>query len=237
MTPFDTIRQRAAGRKGGAEVLAGLLPAVMSRRQLAELGDDRVLAEMARRIFCAGFNWTVIDRKWPDFEEAFLGFAPRRLLSQPPEFWDSLTSDRRIVRNGQKIMAVGGNARFIADIAAEHGSFGRFLADWPATDQMGLLELLGRRGARLGGNTGQYFLRFIGWDGVILSPDVAACLRDAGLDIALPPTSKRDRAKIQAQFNEWAAQSKLPYTHLSRICAMSIGDNLPVERLRAYLEE
>ena len=237
MTPFDTIRQRAAQRKGGDDVLAGLLPAVMSRPQLAEVGDDRVLAEMARRIFCAGFNWTVIDRKWPGFEEAFLGFEPRRLLVQAPEFWDRLTSDTRVVRKGQKIMAVGDNARFIADIAAEHGSFGRFLAGWPATDQVGLLDLLARRGSRLGGNTGQYFLRFVGWDGFILSPDVAACLRYAGLEIAQPPTSKKDRAKAQAQFNEWAAESKLPYTHLSRICAMSIGDNLPVERLRAYMED
>jgi hypothetical protein len=71
----------------------------------------------------------------------------------------------------------------------------------------------------------------------MLSPDVVRCLRDAGLDIAEAPTSKRDLAKIQQQFNASADAAKLPYTHLSRICAMSIGENYPVERLEAYVGE
>ena len=103
--------------------------------------------------------------------------------------------------------------------------------------QFGLLALLASRGSRLGGNTGQYLLRFLGKDGFMLSPDVVRCLRDAGLDIAEAPTSKRDLAKIQQQFNAWADATKLPYTHLSRICAMSIGENYPVERLEAYMGE
>jgi 3-methyladenine DNA glycosylase Tag len=131
-------------------------------------------------------------------------------------------------------MSVAHNARFVTDIAREHGSFGRFLADWAAADQVGLLALLAKRGSRLGGNTGPYFLRFIGKDGYMLSRDVVTCLRDAGLDIAETPTSKRDRARIQDQFNTWAKETKLPYMHLSRICAMSVGENYPVERLQTY---
>jgi 3-methyladenine DNA glycosylase Tag len=234
---FDAIRARAAERKGGEAALARLLPKVASAKELAALRDDRVLAEMTKRIFCSGFAWTVIEKKWPGFEAAFLGFDPPGLLSQTPEFWDALTADSRIVRNGQKIMSVATNAGFIADIAAEHGSFGSFLAGWPATDQIGLLALLVSRGSRLGGNTGQYLLRFLGKDGFMLSRDVVWCLRDAGLDIAEAPTSKRDLAKIQQQFNAWADATKLPYTHLSRICAMSIGENHPVERLEAYMSE
>lgn len=237
MVAFTVIRARAAARKGGDAALSALLPRVMPPDQLAQLGDDRSLSEMTKRIFCAGFAWTVIDKKWPDFEEAFLGFDPRRLLSQPPDFWDRLASDRRIVRNGQKIAAVGKNARFVADIAEQHESFARFLAAWPVTEQVGLLDLLAKRGARLGGQTGQYFLRFIGKDGFVLSRDVVLCLRDAGLDIAEDPTSKRDLAKIQAQLNAWAEETGLPYTHLSRICAMSIGENHPPERLHLYLGE
>jgi len=135
------------------------------------------------------------------------------------------------VRNPQKIAAVQANARFVADIAREHGSFGKFLAQWPANEQVGLLDLLGKRGARLGGRTGQYFLRFIGKDGFVTSSDVVACLRDAGLDIAENPTSKKDLRKVQDQFNAWAAETGLPLTHLSRICAMSIGDNYSAEAL------
>ncbi|HTC11213.1 MAG TPA: DNA-3-methyladenine glycosylase I [Acetobacteraceae bacterium] len=234
MPAFQTIRARAAKRKGGDTALAKLLPKVATTAELTALPDDRVLSEMTRRVFSAGFAWAVIEKKWPGFESAFLGFDPPRLLRQPPEFWDKLTSDAHIVRNGQKIMSVAKNARFITEIAAEHGSFGRFLANWPATDQAGLLALLAKRGSRLGGNTGQYFLRFIGKDGFMLSRDVVACLRDAGLDIAVTPTSRRDLTKIQDQFNTWAKETKLPYTHLSRICAMSIGENHPVERLQAY---
>src|SRR5262245_58861435 len=232
MTPFKTIRARAAKRKGGEAALAALLPKVASPKVLAGLGEDRVLADLTKRIFSAGFVWSVIEAKWPGFEAAFLGFAPKRLLAQPDEFWEGLAGDQRIVRNPQKIMAVRTNAQLVADIAEEHGSFGKFLAQWPAEDQIGLLDLLAKRGARLGGHTGQYFLRFIGKDGFVTSTDVVACLRDAGLDISEKPSSKRDLRKIQDQFNAWARETGLSYTHLSRICALSIGENYDAETLR-----
>ena len=233
MTSFKAIRARAAKRKGGDKALAALLPKVTGQKALARLTDDRVLAEMAKRIFSAGFVWSVIEKKWPEFEAAFLGFEPPRLLLQPDEFWEGLAGDKRIVRHPQKIMAVHGNARFVADIAREHGSFGKFLAQWPVDDQAGLLDVLAKRGVRLGARTGQYFLRFIGKDCFVTSTDVVACLRDAGLDISQNPTSKRDLGKIQAQFNAWAQETGLPLTHLSRICAMSIGENYDPETLRS----
>ena len=145
---FKRIRERAAKRKGGEKVLTSLLPKKPNNKALARLPDDRVLSEMAARVFSAGFVWSVIDQKWPGFEEAFLEFNPKRPLFQPAEFWEKLASDKRIVRNPQKIMAVRDNACFVADIAREHGSFGKFLAQWPVSDQVGLLDLLGKRGAR-----------------------------------------------------------------------------------------
>ena len=68
-------------------------------------------------------------------------------------------------------------------------------------------------------------LRFVGWDGFVTSKDVVACLRDAGLDIAEEVKSKGDLAKVQAQFNTWAKETGLPYAHLSRICALSVGED------------
>ena len=176
--PFKRIRERAAKRKGGEKVLASLLPKKPNNKALAKLPDDRVLSEMAARVFSAGFVWSVIDQKWPGFEEAFLEFNPKRLLFQPAEFWEKLASDKRIVRNPQKIRSVRDNARFVSEIAAEHGSFGKFLANWPADDQAGLLEVFAKRGSRLGGFSGQYLLRFLGWDAFVLSGDVLLCLRD-----------------------------------------------------------
>jgi len=230
-TSFKTIRARAEKRKGGPKALLKLLPPKPDAKKLAKLGDDRMLAEMTRRLFSAGFAWSVIEAKWAGFEKAFLGFKTAKLLFQPDDFWHDLTNNTAIVRNGAKIMAVRDNAAFVTEIAREHGSFGKFLSNWPSSDEAGLLELLTKRGSRLGGNTGMMFLRFIGWDGFVTSRDVVACLRDAGLDIGAEVKSKRDLAKVQEQFNAWARETGLPCLHISRICAMSIGDNYEASRL------
>jgi 3-methyladenine DNA glycosylase Tag len=235
MIPFKTIRARAEQRKGGAKALARLLPPKPNLDALAELRDDRVLAEMTKRVFSAGFAWSVIEAKWPGFEEAFLGFEPGPLSLKPDKFWDGLTKDGRIVRNAAKIMSVRANASFVREIAKEHGSFGKMLASWPPSDEIGLLGLLAKRGSRLGGNTGQMLLRFLGWDAFVMSKDVIACLRDAGIDLGEEVKSKRDLAKVQAQFNDWAKETGLPYVHISRICAMSIGENYAAEVLASRI--
>lgn len=235
MTDFARIRARAAKRKGGEDVLKSLLPAVAPQTALADVPDDRILAEMAKRIFSACFVWSVIEAKWPGFEEAFLGFQPKALLFQPDEFWHDLAKDTRIVRNPQKIRSVRDNAAFVDHVAKEHGSFGKFLSAWPADDQIGLLDLMAKRGSRLGGKTGQYFLRFIGYDGFVTSSDMVLALRDAGLDIGEQATSKGDLKKIQTQVNDWVKATKLPRVHISRILAMSVGENYPAEKLQAYM--
>ena len=231
MKSFKTIRERAEKRKGGAKALAALLPAKPDVKALAKLGDDRALAEMARRVFCAGFVWSVIEAKWDGFEAAFLKFDPKKLRMKDDAFWDALTRDTRIVRNGAKITSVRRNAEFVHEVAKEHGSFGKMLAQWPPSDEVGLLEMLSKRGDRLGGRSGQMLLRFLGYDAFMTSDDVVACLRDAGLEIAANVTSKRDLAKVQAQFNVWAKETGLSYTQLSRICALSIGENYDARQL------
>ena len=232
---FKRIQERAAKRKGGEKVLASLLPKKPNKKALAKLPDDRILSDMAARIFSAGFVWSVIDKKWPGFEEALLGFNPKRLLFQPAEFWERLASDKRIVRHAGKIKAVRDNAKFVTEIAHEHGSFGKFLAAWPADDQVGLLEFLGKRGSRLGGFSGQYFLRFLGWDAFVLQNDVLMCLRDSGVEIGTG-TSKKDLRAVQTQLNAWANESGLPISHVSRICALSIGENHAVARLKEIMQ-
>ena len=229
---FATIRARAEKRKGGAAALAELLPKPTDNAALARTPDDRVLAEMTRRIFCSGFVWRVIDQKWPGFQQAFLGFSPKRLCFEPDEFWERLARDQRIVRNGAKIAAVRENAFFVSRVAKEHDSFARFLAAWPPDDEIGLLAFLARNGARLGGMTGQYFLRFIGWDAFILSRDVVAALREAGVGISDKANSKRDLAAAQAAFNAWARETGLDHARLSRICAMSAGENYDARIIR-----
>jgi 3-methyladenine DNA glycosylase Tag len=235
MSTFAKIRTRAAKRKGGEDVLRSLLGPAPDNATVAKVSDDRVLSTIAQRVFSAGFVWSVIENKWPGFEEAFLGFEPKRLLFQPDDFWYDLASDKRIVRNPQKIKSVKENAAFVERMSKEHGGFGKFLSRWPKDDQIGLTAYLGKHGSRLGGNTGQYFLRWIGWDAFIISRDLVAALRDSGLDLAENPTSKRDLARIQEQMNAWAEETGLPYRHLSRILSMSIGENHPPEVLKEYM--
>ena len=223
MVSFQPIYERAAERKGGEAALLGMLQSrPKTADQLAAIPDDRYLAEMTRRVFSAGFVWRVIDNKWANFEEAFHRFdidANRYMIDEELE---ALTSNAAIVRNGQKIFTVRENAKFIAEIRAEYGGFGRFVGDWPLTDQIGLWDLLKKRGKRLGGMTTQYFLRFMGKDSLILSRDGMAALVQAGVVDSDKGSSKKDRRAIQAVFNGWHEETGLSYTDLSRIAAMSI---------------
>ena len=225
MSGFEDIRLRAESRKGGARALKAMLPTVATKKQLIELGDDRYLAMMTKSINQAGFSWKVIENKWPSFEEAFLGFDPRKLSYLSPEQWEAFTSDKRVVRNWQKIKALQDNVFFVQDESRRSGGFGQFIADWSVEDQIGLMAYLKKHGSRLGGQSALWFLRRVGKDCFIPARDVVVLLRSIGLDIAENPTSKRDLAKIQAQFNEWHIETGLPYSHLSRIAACSVGDN------------
>jgi hypothetical protein len=100
-----------------------------------------------------------------------------------------------------------------------------FIADWPVTDQIGLMAHLKKHGSRLGGQSAVWFLRRVGKDCFILSRDVVTCLKASGLDIAEQPSSKRDLVKVQDQFNKWHEETGLPISHLSRIAACSMGEN------------
>ena len=49
-------------------------------------------------------------------------------------------------------------------------------------------------------------------------------------------TSKKDLKAAQVQINAWAKESGLPITHVSRICALSIGENYDVARLKEIMQ-
>ena len=227
LTPFKNILKLAEQRKGGKKALEKLVANHMplSERKLSNISDDRYLAKMTQCVFNAGFNWKVIQNKWEGFEDAFHGFNPRGLVHMPPEKWEAYLEDTRIVRNWIKIQSVLANAHFLIEDADQHGSFGKFFAKWPVNDQVGLMDYLKKNGSRLGGNTGMYFIRFMGKDGFILSQDVVARLKASGLEIKDQPSSKKDLMACQEAFNTWHEETGMPYMSLSRICGMSIGEN------------
>ena len=220
---FSDFHDQASRRKGGPDAVTAMLPRLPAPGLLAAMGDDRYLSELTRCIFKAGFVWRVIENKWQGFETAFHGFVPAYWQQVPPEVLEQLALDERIVRNMQKIRTVPENARMIMDAAREHGSFGQFLAQWPSDDQVGLLMYLKRNGTRLGGNTAQYFLRRVGWDGFILSHDVTTALTRAGI-LDASPTSQKGLNQAQQAFNQWHRETGLPISHLSRIVSFTVDN-------------
>ncbi len=224
MKDFAQIYLAAVNRKGGEDQLQSLLPQIMPLHQICSQADDRVLSIMTKCIFQAGFRWKVVDQKWPDFETVFKQFNPKILELLSAEDLELLAKDARIIRNMQKIVTVPQNAQWINEVADEHGSFARYLSQWPTSNAIELLKLFKKRGARLGGNTGQRVLRLLGIDSFILSPDVLQALRQADIGLYGNATAMKDMKLIQSAFNAWHQDTQLPYTHISKILAYSVGD-------------
>lgn len=221
MQSFAELWEIAASRKGGTEALEALLPLPKSPEVLEQTPDSRLLSAMSRRVFQAGFNWALVDKKWPDHEAAFHDFDIHRCAFLSEEDLDALTRDPRIVRHFKKIQSVRDNANLLVALAKEHGSAAHFIAAAPDEEYVTLLDYFEKNGSRLGGVTLQIFLRDIGKDGFILSKDVVVALQREGV-ITGKGTSKRERKAAQEAFNSWRTESKRPFAHISRVLAFTV---------------
>jgi len=218
---FTTILDTARARQGAAAIEARL-PQPKSASELAQTPDDRYLSQMSLRVFRAGLKHSLVDAKWPAFEEVFEGFDPRRIRAMPDEALEKLLADTRLIRHWGKLKSVRDNAAAMLAVGAEFGSVGAWLGTWPGSDIIGLWEALGRRFSQMGGNSGPTFLRMVGKDTFILSPSVIAGLKHW---VDLPtPKNRSDRAAAQACFNAWAAETGRPLSQLSLILALSVDD-------------
>ncbi len=133
---FSEILSGTQKRTGGA--LEKELPRPRSGDELRATGDDRYLSLMSLRIFRAGLKHSMVDAKWPAFEEVFAGFDPLRVRAMSDEDLEKLMADRRLIRHWGKIKAVRANAATLIAVSEEHGGFGTFLADWPGHNIMAL---------------------------------------------------------------------------------------------------
>ena len=225
MQNFETIFQRAANRHGGEdafrEKLASHYYGVNTEALTEPKSDDRWLSEFSKRIFQAGFNWTVVENKWGGFEKAFWNFDPGKCSGIDMDDMERLTSDKAIVRNPVKIKTVPKNADMILGMAAQAGSADAFIRDWPSSDYFGLLTYLQKQGSHLGANTASYALRFSGIPSIILSKDVTAALIHADI-IDKPATSKSAKKSVQTAFDIWCDQSGENLSYVSRVLAHSI---------------
>src|SRR5260370_17784166 len=76
--PFFPILEAARARQGAA-ALEARLPQPRSAAELKAVPDDRYLSQMSLRVFRAGLKHSLVDAKWPAFEEVFEGFDPHRV--------------------------------------------------------------------------------------------------------------------------------------------------------------
>jgi DNA-3-methyladenine glycosylase I len=158
--------------------------------------DTELFERLALESFQAGLSWNTILRKRDSFREAFRGFDPAVVAAFDGADRDRLVADAGIVRNRAKIDATIGNAAALLAVAAEFGSFDRYLATMvpppparmpasavsgdipastPASDA--LSADLRRRGFRFVGSTIVYaFMQSVG----LVDDHLAGCFRYSG---------------------------------------------------------
>ena len=222
MRDYKWLHEICLNRFGSAKALEAMLPQPRSEAELRALSDDRYLSLISLRIFRAGLKHSLVDAKWPAFEQVFFGFDPEKVVLMGAERLENLMQDARLIRHLGKLKSVPRNAQFVLDVRREKGSFGALIADWPVTDIVGLWKYLAKHGNQLGGLSAPRFLRMVGKDTFIPTDDMVAALKAQGV-IDKAPTSLKDLAAVQAAFNQWHAESGRPLCQLSVMLAHTVN--------------
>jgi len=222
MKLFNIITKLASDRHGGNEVLGKMLIRPKSAKTIKRVPDDRWLSALSKCVFQAGFNWNIIEDKWERFEEVFVGFNINRWLTMSDDDIDQLLTTEGIVKNYAKIRSVGANAHYLKVLIDEHGSIGHYFSTWKLKDYSCNLQSMQKKSSRLGGKTGQVFLRRMGVDTFVFTQDTIRALSREGILNNKIPSSKRDWAKLQQALNSWHQQSGYSLNEISQILALSI---------------
>ncbi|UUQ63578.1 DNA-3-methyladenine glycosylase I [Pseudomonas fuscovaginae UPB0736] len=222
MRDYKWLHEYCLNRFGSAAALEAHLPVPRTPEQLRAFGDDRYLSMIALRVFRAGLKHSLVDAKWPAFEQVFFGFDPQKVVLMGAEHLERLMQDTRIIRHLGKLKSVPRNAQMVLDVAKEKGSFGQLIADWPVTEITALWKYLAKHGHQLGGLSAPRLLRMVGKDTFVPSDDVVAALNAQDI-IDKVPTSLRDLAIVQDAFNQWHAESGRPMCQLSMMLAFTVN--------------
>lgn len=222
MRDYNWLHEYCLNRFGSAAALESLLPQPRSADELRAISDDRYLSLLALRIFRAGLKHSLVDAKWPAFEQAFFGFDPEKVVLMGGEHIERMMQNTQLIRHLGKLRSVPRNAQFVLDVAKEKGGFGHLLADWPVEDIVGLWRYLAKHGSQLGGLSAPAFLRMAGKDTFIPSNDGVVALKAQGI-VDRAPSSQRDQAAVQAAFNQWRAESGRPLCQLSAMLAFTVN--------------
>ena len=125
--------------------------------------EDAYFENMTRVIFLAGLSWKMIDKKWPNFKEAFKNFSIDDVAKFSEQNLQHLIGDARIVRNRAKIIATINNAKQFENIKKEYGSFQHYLDSLDKSGNYALvIKELGKKFSRIGPSSARIFLYSVG---------------------------------------------------------------------------
>ncbi len=101
--------------------------------------DDKLLFEMlVLEMFQAGLLWITILKKRENFRDAFDMFNYHKISEYNENKVNLLLSDKGIIRNKRKILAVIENSKIFINIQKEHTTFNNYI--WGFTDFKQLKE-------------------------------------------------------------------------------------------------
>ena len=119
--------------------------------------DAEYFDRLSKTIFTAGLNWSMVEKKWPNFRKAFDGFSPARVAKLTERDVRALMEDTGIVRNEKKIRATVNNARTILDLQKEFGSVRAYIESF-GRKEAALQKDVQERFEHVGPSTARMFL-------------------------------------------------------------------------------
>ncbi len=123
--------------------------------------EDGYFERMNHAIFQAGLNWSMIEKKWPNFQKTFADFSISKVAGFNEAKVKTLMNDASIVRNEKKIRSSVANAKEFLRVQKEFGSFQSYLDSFKK-DEEGLISDLQKRFRHLGESSARMYLYMVG---------------------------------------------------------------------------
>lgn len=222
MISFSKVEEQAEYHHGSLSHIVEQVSEPLAKEQLIAIPDDRFLSELSKIIFQVGFNWTVVEKKWPAFEERFFGFKLDGCAFLSDEQLDAKGKSGQLIKNWPKLRAIRDNAIWLRELRDEHEGLGRYFVKLGDGRYCDAIKTLQKQGTRVGAKTAQFWLRRIGVDSLILSEDVVIALKRFQI-IDKEPTSQKAWNKLQEALDFWQQESGHSLTYISRMLAFSTG--------------
>lgn len=223
MVTFSQIEDQAALRHGGLDALKSLVQYPLASKDIAIIADDRWLSAATKIVFQAGFNWEQMEKKWPQFEEAFGRFNLDYCSAQSEDQLEEKMATGKLVKHWAKMKSIPANATYLRALVEQYGSLGAYFSQWDSKHWGENLLSLQKQGNRLGGKTGAIWLRRMGVDALIMTPSVETALQEFGvLDKA--PASKKAWLAFQPVLNGWLDETGESLNYISQVLARSTGE-------------